>query len=222
MKIIVVNSNPVHLPLEQKCKTLYKSVAINKKDDLSILKLKKLKPDYIFFIHWSYIIPLKIFENFNCILFHMTDLPYGRGGSPLQNLIIRGHKKTRISAIKVSRKIDAGPVYLKRNLSLNGTANEIFVRAGGVMFEMIKEIIKKKPSPAPQKGNPIFFKRRKPIESKMDAIFEIEKVYDFIRMLDAEGYPLAFIETKNMKIEFNNAKVVNNKTLIANARITKR
>jgi len=37
-----------------------------------------------------WIILKEIFENYEIILFHMTDLPYGRGGSPLQNLIVRG------------------------------------------------------------------------------------------------------------------------------------
>ena len=47
----------------------------------------------------------------------MTDLPYGRGGSPLQNLIVRGHKHTMISAIKCVKELDAGPIYLKKPLT---------------------------------------------------------------------------------------------------------
>ena len=79
--------------------------------------------------HWSYIIPKDIFNLFNCVVFHMTDLPFGRGGSPLQNLIIRGYEKTKISALKVTNGIDSGPIYLKKPLSLDGTAYEIMIRA---------------------------------------------------------------------------------------------
>ena len=35
----------------------------------------------------------------------MTDLPYGRGGSPLQNLIIRGFESTKISAIEFKMEL---------------------------------------------------------------------------------------------------------------------
>ena len=42
----------------------------------------------------------------------MTDLPYGRGGSPSKS-IIRGLKTTKITAFKCVAEIDAGPVYLK-------------------------------------------------------------------------------------------------------------
>ena len=45
----------------------------------------------------------------------MTDLPYGRGGSPLQNLIINGHKETMMSALRCVQELDAGPIYLKKN-----------------------------------------------------------------------------------------------------------
>lgn len=53
---------------------------------------KGLKPRYIFFPHWRWIVPVEIFGQYECICFQMTNVPYGRGGSPLQNFIVRGHK----------------------------------------------------------------------------------------------------------------------------------
>ena len=47
----------------------------------------------------------------------MTDLPFGRGGSPLQNLIVRGYKSTKLTAIKVQSGIDTGDIYLKKPFS---------------------------------------------------------------------------------------------------------
>jgi methionyl-tRNA formyltransferase len=44
----------------------------------------------------------------------MTDLPFGRGGSPLQNLISRKIYNTKLSAIRVVKELDAGPVFLKK------------------------------------------------------------------------------------------------------------
>ena len=55
--------------------------------------LVQIEPRYVFFLHWSTRIPREIFEQHECVVFHMTDLPFGRGGSPLQNLILRGHKE---------------------------------------------------------------------------------------------------------------------------------
>jgi len=57
-------------------------------------------------------IPSGIYENYEYIVFYMTDLPYGRGGSPLQNLIERRFDKTKILAIKVAKNVDAGKIYI--------------------------------------------------------------------------------------------------------------
>ena len=99
-----------------------KWIHISKKEDFNYENLLSMNPTKIFIPHWSYIIPNEIYNHFDCIVFHMTDLPYGRGGSPLQNLIVRGHKLTKISAIKVQKGLDTGAVYLKKELSLFGTA----------------------------------------------------------------------------------------------------
>ena len=126
----------------------------------------------------------------------MTDLPFGRGGSPLQNLIIRGYKKTKISAIQANNNIDAGPIYLKKDLSLDGSAREIFARASKIAIDnMIPYIIKNEPFPIPQKGNVVPFKRRKVEDSNLPKLTILNEIYDFIRMLDAEGYPLAYIDS---------------------------
>ena len=60
--------------------------------ELTRAALEQAKPRYVFFPHWSHIIPEDIHGAFECVIFHMTDLPFGRGGSPLQNLIARGIK----------------------------------------------------------------------------------------------------------------------------------
>jgi methionyl-tRNA formyltransferase len=221
MKVLIANSNPIHQPIEKKCKDAFDAVCISSKNDLSKEKLELLAPDFIFFLHWSFIIPESVFKNFNCVLFHMTDLPYGRGGSPLQNLIVLGHTETMISGIRVEQGIDEGAVYLKKKLSLEGTAEEIFLRAGKVMFEMIREIIDKQLKPIPQEGEITFFKRRTPADSNIGSLADIETTYDFIRMLDADGYPKAFLETQFLRFEFTRA-THRGDGIIADVKITKK
>jgi methionyl-tRNA formyltransferase len=194
-------------------------IRISKKSDFNIEVLDAINPEIIFIPHWSYIIPDYIFDKYTCIVFHMTDLPYGRGGSPLQNLIIRGMKNTKISAIRVIKDLDAGDCYLKRDLSLEGTAKDIFLRSVPIIEEMIDKIIKDSLQPTPQNGDPIIFKRRTPGESSIIHLSTIDEIYDYIRMLDCEGYPPAFIETKYIKIEFRDAEVVNEKQLNANVKL---
>ncbi|EKA7211524.1 methionyl-tRNA formyltransferase, partial [Campylobacter jejuni] len=90
----------------------YNFILIKTKEDLNLNYIQKINPKYIFFPHWSFIIPDEIYQNYACIVFHMSDLPFGRGGSPLQNLILQNIKKTKISALKVCKDLDAGDIYL--------------------------------------------------------------------------------------------------------------
>jgi methionyl-tRNA formyltransferase len=181
---------------------------ITDKNELTFDRVKEFNPRYIFFPHWSWIILKDIYENFECVVFHMTDLPFGRGGSPLQNLIERGIYQTKISAIRVDKELDGGPIYIKRDLDLHGSASEIFERASQIIFaDMILYIIENEPVPVPQKGEIVVFQRRTPAQSNIGSMSNLIKVYDYIRMLDAEGYPSAFLETDNLNVEFFNAKM---------------
>ena len=167
---------------------------ITDKDSLTVERLSEIRPEYVFFPHWSWMIPKEIYANYDCIVFHMTDLPFGRGGSPLQNLIARGIYSTKISAIQVTDGLDCGDVYMKRPLDLkNGSATDIFKKASDIVFQMIEDIVRKKPLPHKQEGKVIVFKRRTPEESALPLDESLVKVYDWIRMLDAESYPRAFI-----------------------------
>lgn len=174
-------------------------------DDLIYENLKEINPNKIFFFHWSYIIPEKIYNSFECIIFHMTDLPFGRGGSPLQNLIQRGIYSTKISALRCVKELDAGPIYMKKDLSLHGNAEEIYMRASKVCCDMVIEIINNEVMPVAQNGEVTVFKRRKPTDSNIAALDSLVSVYDYIRMLDADGYPHAFVEVGNLRFEFDRA-----------------
>lgn len=194
---------------------------IDRKERFTTEVLQQIKPVKIFIPHWSYIIPAKIYEAYECVVFHMTDLPFGRGGSPLQNLIVRGLSQTKLSALKVEKGIDTGDIYLKRELSLEGNATDIFLRTVPLIKQMIEEIIDKEILPHPQQGEAVTFKRRTPEESNLQDIDNLDRLYDHIRMLDAETYPHAFLETNTMRIEFFDAQK-NNDEISAHVRITKK
>lgn len=197
--------------LEEKTGKIFHLVTQTKK--LTFDHLEQIKPQYVFFPHWSHNIPRKIFESFECVIFHMTDLPYGRGGSPLQNLIKRGHKVTKISALRCVAQLDAGPIYMKRPLSLEGSASEIYLRAADVIETMIEDIVAKKPDPKPQQGEPVVFPRRTPEQSDLceAQIFNLNDLFNHIRMLDADGYPKAFVDLHGHRVELAQVTMENDK-----------
>jgi methionyl-tRNA formyltransferase len=171
--------------------------------ELTRAALEQIAPRAVFFPHWSHIIPEDIHGAFECIIFHMTDLPFGRGGSPLQNLLARGFDKTKISALRCEKGLDTGPVYLKHDLSLEGSAEEIFLRADRIIEDMIVEMIETQPPAQPQTGEATLFKRRTPDMSNLKDVKTLDEAYDLIRMLDADGYPRAFLDVGPLRLEFS-------------------
>ena len=221
--IVIATPHARNDPLEQRIRDDLpdiRVVRLRTREELSRTTLEQLKPDFVFFPHWSWRIPADIHSRFDCVMFHMTDLPYGRGGSPLQNLIALGHRETQLTALKCGAEIDAGPVYLKRPLSLDGTAEEILLRASTLMEQMIFEIVKCRPKPVPQQGDIVTFKRRRPEDGDIAQLETLNRVYDFIRMLDATGYPPAFLDVGHLHLEFSDA-VLGEEYVEAKVRIRK-
>ena len=194
---------------------------ISQPQALTLEALRALKPKYVFFPHWSWIVPQAILQEFDCVCFHMTDLPYGRGGSPLQNLIANGHKDTKLTALKMTSELDAGPIYTKRPLSLEGSAKRIFRRSAELTWEIIKDMVEQEPSPNPQQGKVTEFTRRTPEQSELQWQNELEQIYDHVRMLDAESYPHAFHKVADKLLHFTDIKWNEDGELVAQVKISK-
>lgn len=189
--------------------------------ELEQLLAEGMHPRYIFFPHWSWKVPVAITDVHECVCFHMTDVPFGRGGSPLQNLIVRGFDRTRLTALRMVAELDAGPVYAKVDLSLDGSAGQIFERAAEQVYGLIQWIVAHEPQPQQQKGEIVAFPRRTPAQSRLPEAEELRQLYDHIRMLDADGYPTAFLDHGLWRLEFHEARLDGDR-LQAQVSITRR
>ena len=153
------------------------------------------------------------FVSYLCIGFHASPLPYGRGGSPIQNMIIRNFKQTTLCCLKLEEKLDTGPIYFKKKISLLGTGEKIFLNIYESIIKMIFQFQKKIPKSNKQIGKPTYFKRRKPKEGNLLNYNTINEVFNIVRMLDIKilNYPKAFIENKRLIFKFKDAKLEKNK-----------
>ena len=212
----IINANKLKIPdteiflIDDKKKLIYEEIC-------------EINPEYVFFIHWSWYISKDIFEKFECIVFHPAKVPFGRGGSPIQNLIEKGYDNTVISAIRVGEELDAGDVYpIRCELSLYGTADEILMRMSEmVCFDMIPWIVNNKPKAEAQIGDVVYFSRRKPEESLIDFGKDLKNIFNKIRMLDGEGYPNAYVNIGDYKISFTRASL-HSEYLVSDVKIIKR
>lgn len=210
MKIVIANSKDwfnLNKNVENKNDILF----IKNADDLKLSLLEEFKPNLIFFPHWNSLVSEDIVKNYKCILFHTAPLPYGKGGSPIQNLILKGFSEAPVCAIKMTSRLDSGPIYIKKKISLKGNLSEIFKRLNKVVNQIIKELIEDLPKPQQQVGEEFIFKRLKDKDNILPFDANLEDIFNRIRMLDDPSYPNAYIEYGDKCIEFRNAKIIDNK-----------
>ncbi len=149
---------------------------------------------------------LKIFKN-QVINLHAGPLPEYRGGSPLNWQIINGEKMITISIIRMSRKIDHGPIYSEKSFKLKNsdTIKTVHEKVNHLFPYMLNQVIfkiKNKIKPKKQKTSNI---KNYPQRSKKDGNINWTKkdalgVYNFVRAL-TKPYPGAFYFEKEEKIK---------------------
>ena len=183
---------------------------ISSKEDLNLKFLRDINPKYIFFPHWSWKVDKSIYQEYECVAFHTAPLPYGKGGSPIQNLIIRDFRKSPICALKMNHDIDSGPIYTKREICLDGDLRDIFKRMAEKIEEMIINIYYEEPIPINQEGQVKLFSRLNYSDNEIKPSMSQKEIYNRIRMVDADDYNKAFIKFGKKRIILSKATLKNN------------
>jgi len=183
----------------------------NKKKGLT-KKIKEIKPDFILFYGWSWMIEKNIFSKYNCLMLHPSPLPKFRGGSPIQNQIIRNINKSAVTIFKINEIIDGGDIIYQSKLSLKGSLNDIFIRMSKIGFSATQKILNSKKIKQKKQNHSkaTYYNRRKPEESEITIkeLKESSLVYIFnkLRML-ADPYPNPFIKIKKKKLIIKSFKI---------------
>lgn len=121
---------------------------------------------YLFFLHWSQILPRRVWQLHECVNFHCTPLPYGRGGHPIENMIRHGQDTTTMTAHAMVDQIDAGEIYTTYSpISLRGSRHDILDRFVYPCAAMVRSIVDGAVQETyAQKGKIVRFSRLKPNE----------------------------------------------------------
>lgn len=172
-------------------------MVIRSKDEYAQQDITDFRPDLALFYGWSWQVDAELTDNLTCLMLHPSPLPLYRGGSPIQNQIIRGETESAVSIFIMNEELDAGNIVAQAPLSLEGHLDEIFARITRIGAELTKGLIENGyEARAQNHDQATVFSRRKPADSEitLEELQEkdAEYLYNKIRMLE-DPYPNAFI-----------------------------
>jgi methionyl-tRNA formyltransferase len=127
---------------------------------------------------------------------HASDLPKGRGFSPLTYMIVDGKNRIPLCLLEMADDVDAGPIIYKEYIEYKGheLVDELRRKLGEEQVRLCMKYLsqEKQLKGVPQKGKPSYYKRRKPEDSKLEIDQSIARQFDLFRVADNEKYPVFF------------------------------
>jgi len=155
--------------------------------------------DIVFFLSYFRIVDRKFLENnsYNVVV-HESDLPKGRGWAPFFWQVIEGRNHIPVVLFEAVEEMDAGDVYLKQYIELEGHElhDELREKQAHVTKELVETFMDKyfadSIEKAPQEGEPTYYSKRTPQESKLDAHKTIAEQFDLLRTVNNSDFPAYF------------------------------
>lgn len=182
--------------------------------DLTIVNCKEDIPvgDVAFYLSCYEIIKKDILSlNKYNIVIHESNLPQGKGWSPASWQILEGKNKIPLTLFEINEKIDAGNIYFKDYIELDGTElkdewqTKIVNKKLEMCLRFLKEFINIKPYQ--QKGKESFYLKRTPADCELDINKTIKEQFNLLRIVDNENYP-AFFEINGVKYKICINKII--------------
>lgn len=181
--------------------------------------LRNFKPDFLLAIAIGMILNLKCLATpkIASINLHASLLPKYRGASPIQEALLNADKETGISIMKMSRKMDAGPIYTQKKIKIEEKDNtetlskKMIAESIKVLPQILVEIKNGNLTAVPQnKSSASYCHKIKKIDGKVD--FHKMTALEILNMIKAyKIWPGVFAEIKGKRIKIIKAEIDKNK-----------
>lgn len=206
---ILVDENSWMVPYAEKA---VKEFSDNGDDSVLCYNYEELKENGIVFIFsWQKIMVKKILDrNFKNLVVHASDLPRGKGFSPLTWQILEGINDIPVCLFEAEKELDSGPVVYKEFIKLEGheLINEIRGKLGELHIELARKYLSEIEliDAVPQEGISTIYPRRILSDSKLNPDKSLREQFDLLRVVDNERYP-AFFEINGCKYQLSIKKI---------------
>jgi len=151
--------------------------------------------DFLFLVSCTKIIGKELRDLYrHCLVIHESDLPSGRGWSPLAWQVLHGESTIVVSLVEADDPVDSGAIWWKSELELEGheLADEIASKCLKVKMELIDVALRFSAKPEKQMGAVTTYRRRVPEDSELDPHKSIAGQFDLLRICEPR-FPAFFV-----------------------------
>jgi ribosomal protein S18 acetylase RimI-like enzyme len=155
--------------------------------------------DFCFCLSFSQIVPSSIRRQFkNTLVVHESELPQGRGWSPMSWQILAGSSRIPVTLIEAEDAVDTGRIYLQEWIELEGSELSADWRAkqARCTTSLCKRWVENYPASVEtareQQGDASYFEKRERAHSELDPNLSIVNQFELLRVVDNKRYPAFF------------------------------
>ena len=168
--------------------------------------------DICFYLSYGSIVTKEILSKFkNNLVVHESDLPKGKGWSPMTWQILECESQIPVSLFEASISVDSGPIYMQEVINLQGdelvdewrslqaaTTNNLCLK----FVNNYPDVLDKSRM---QYGEASYYPLRTDKDSKLNMDKTVREQFELLRVVDNDKYP-AWFEINNKKFELKIVK----------------
>jgi len=138
----------------------------------------------------------KLHLNKHNLVVHESDLPSGKGWSPVSWQVLENKKNITVSLFEAVNEIDAGPIYAQSSIVLEGSElwSEIKDKQGRCTQKLVLDFVTNYPNnkSRDQIGEPSYYSKRTIKDSELNINKSIADQFNLLRIVDNDRYPAFF------------------------------
>jgi len=148
--------------------------------------------------------PEVLARNTHTLVVHASDLPAGRGWSPMTWQILEGKHEIPIVLFEAREAVDSGPIYLRETMVFDGTEllDELREAVAARTMSLCARFVATYPQvldgAEQQSGTASYYPRRNADDSRLDPDKSLASQFNLLRVVDNQRYP-AFFERDGVR-----------------------
>lgn len=137
-------------------------------------------------------------RNVHNLVVHESDLPRGRGWSPMTWQVLEGKNRIPVTLFEAEASVDSGPIYAQTEMALQGheLVDELRASQAAATLRLCEWWVQNYPvgvqAARVQQGSATMYPRRRAEDSRLDPARTLAAQFNLLRVVDNHNYPAFF------------------------------